>query len=159
MTRHILEGGKRFRVAGGDLTPYASLTGERIDQAAFTEQGAAGFGLTSPAQSHTATLVDLGVRYGRSFTWVGGRSTLSGEAAYERVLSGANLGFTAALAGTPTAYFTAQGQDLARNTALVGVDLNTRVDHSWGWFLDLGAQFGRGRLQGKTATAGVRINW
>ena len=159
ITRATLEGGKSYRVAGGELTPYASLTGERVDQAAFTEQGASGFGLASPAQSHTAMLADLGLRYGRSFTWVGGRSTLSGEAAYERVLSGANLGFEAAFAGTPTALFTAQGQDLARNTTMVGLELNTRVDHHWGWFLDLGAQFARGRMQGKTATAGVRIHW
>ena len=159
ITRATLEAGQRFDAAGGALTPYASLTGERIDQAAFTEQGASGFGLTSPSQSHSVSYATLGLRYGTGFDWALGRSSVSGWLAWQHLLSGANLGFEAAFAGTPTAMFTAQGQDLARNTLEGGVDLTTRFSRTWSGFLDLGLARARGSNVGKIANVGIEARF
>ena len=143
----------------GHWTPYADLTGLRLHQAAFTEAGAQGFGLTAPAQNHTASYATLGLRYGTGFDWALGRSSLQGWLAWQRLLSGANLGFTAAFAGTPTATFTAQGQDLARNTLEGGVDLDTRFNRTWSGFLDLGLARARGSNVSKLANVGLEARF
>ena len=143
----------------GHWTPYASLTGIRLHQAAFTESGAQGFGLTAPAQSHTASYATFGVRYGTGFDWALGRSSVQGWLAWQRLLSGANLGFAAAFAGTPTAAFTAQGQDLARNTLEGGVDLSTRFDRTWSGFIDLGLARARGSNVSKLANVGIEAKF
>ena len=143
----------------GHWTPYASLTGIRLHQAAFTESGAQGFGLTAPAQSHTASYATFGVRYGTGFDWALGRSSVQGWLAWQRLLSGANLGFAAAFAGTPTAVFTAQGQDLARNTLEGGVDLSTRFDRTWSGFIDLGLARARGSNVSKLANVGIEAKF
>ena len=143
----------------GHWTPYASLTGIRLHQAAFTESGAQGFGLTAPAQSHTASYATFGVRYGTGFDWALGRSSVQGWLAWQRLLSGANLGFAAAFAATPTALFTAQGQDLARNTLEGGVDLSTRFDRTWSGFIDLGLARARGSNVSKLANVGIEAKF
>ncbi len=143
----------------GHWTPYADLTGIRLHQAAFTEQGAQGFGLTAPAQGHTASYATLGLRYGTGFEWALGRSSLQGWLAWQRLLSGANLGFTAAFAGTPTATFTAQGQNLARNTLEGGLDLDTRFNRTWSGFLDLGLARARGRDVSTLANVGLEAGF
>lgn len=143
----------------GHWAPYADLTGIRLHQAAFTEAGAQGFGLTAAAQGHTASYATLGLRYGTGFDWVLGRSSLQGWLAWQRLLAGANLGFTAAFAGTPTATFTAQGQDLARNTLEGGVDLDTRFDRTWSGFIDLGLARARGSNVSKLANVGLEARF
>ena len=143
----------------GHWTPYADLTGIRLQQAAFTEQGAAGFGLTAPAQSHTASYLTAGLRYGTGFAWALGRSSVSGWLAWQRLLSGANLGFEAAFAGTPTALFTAQGQSLARTTLEGGLDLDTRFDRTWSGFLDLGLARARGSDVSRIANVGIEARF
>ncbi|MHB1274220.1 MAG: S8 family serine peptidase [Rhodanobacter sp.] len=143
----------------GHWTPYADLTGIRLQQAASTEAGASGFGLTAAAQGHTASYATLGLRYGTGCDWALGRSSLSGWLAWQRVLSGANLGFTAAFAGTPTATFTAQGQDLARNTLEGGVDLETRFNRTWSGFIDLGLARARGSNLSQMANVGLEARF
>jgi uncharacterized protein with beta-barrel porin domain len=143
----------------GPWTPYADLTGIRLHQAAFTEAGAQGFGLTAQAQSHTADYLTAGLRYGTGFDWALGRSSLSGWLAWQRLLSGANLGFEAAFAGTPTAMFTAQGQDLPSNTLEGGVDLDTRFNRTWSGFLDLGLARARGSNVSQLANFGLEVRF
>lgn len=75
--RATIEAGKSF----GSVTPYGAVTALRVDQAAFTEQGAAGFGLTAESHRRTATLGDLGLRWNTPFSWIGGDSTVTGYAA------------------------------------------------------------------------------
>ncbi|MHB1538263.1 MAG: S8 family serine peptidase [Solirubrobacteraceae bacterium] len=143
----------------GHWTPYADLTGIRLHQAAFTEAGAQGFGLTAPAQSHTASYATLGLRYGTGFDGALGRSSLQAWLAWQRLLSGANLGFEAAFAGTPTATFTAQGQDLARNTLEGGVDLDTHFNRTWSGFIDLGVARARGSNVSTLANIGIEARF
>ena len=143
----------------GHWTPYADLTGIRLQQAAFTEQGASGFGLTAPAQRHTASYAAIGLRYGTGFDWALGRSSLQGWLAWQRLLSGANLGFSAAFAATPSALFTAQGQDLARSTLEGGVDLTTRFNRTWSGFLDLGLARARSSNVSQIANVGLEAKF
>ena len=84
---------------------------------------------------------------------------MSGWLAWQRLLSGANLGFEAAFAATPTAMFTAQGQNLARNTLEGGVDLDTRFNRTWSGFLDLGLARARGSNVSKIANLGIEAKF
>lgn len=153
--RFTLEAGRRF----GNITPYLAVTGLRMNQDAFTEKGAAGFGLAAPAQHLDAALSELGVRFAHGFTWAGGRSTITGYLGWRRVLSGQSMDFTAALAGTPMATFTATGQSLARNVGKVGATLDTRIDRAWDWYVNLDAQGDSGRYHAFAANAGVRYRF
>ena len=158
-TDTITQGAFSVGDAIGHWTPYATLTALRLDQAAFTEAGAAGYGLTAPAQSHDATLGTLGLRYGRGFDWSLGEADVQGWLAWQRTLSGTDLGFTAAFAGTPTALFTAQGQNLPRNTVAGGLEFSDRFNRTWSGFVDLGLTHARGAFVSKLATVGLEARF
>ena len=101
----------------------------------------------------------MGVRYGTGFDWALGQSSVSGWLAWQRLLSGGNLGFSAAFAATPTALFTAQGQSLARNTLEGGLDLDTRFNRTWSGFLDLGLARARGSDVSRIANVGIEAKF
>jgi outer membrane autotransporter protein len=151
-----LELGKAFSVGGGYLTPYVSISDVRIDQAGFTEQGGNGFGLIGQGAVHNIPQGDAGLRFGHAFDWVGGHTDLTGYAAYRRVFSGENLGFTAALGGAPDATFTAQGQNVARNTGELGLSADTQINKSWDWYINVDAQNARGMSHNLSGNAGIR---
>lgn len=157
--RATLEAGKAFNVGQGTITPYLSVTGLRLDTNGFTENGAGGFGLAVADQSHTAMFATLGARFGRSFTWAGGQSFLTGYLAWRRTLSGLNLGLTAEFAGAPGSDFTAVGQGLVHNTGEIGVTLSTKMNDRWSWYINADAQGARGRSHNVTANAGTEFKF
>ena len=159
VARATFEVGHSYDMGRAFLTPYLSAGALRLDQEGFTESGGAGFGLTAHSRRHTATLASVGLRFGRGIDWTGGHSVLSGYVAYRRVLSGADMGFTASLSGAPDATFTAEGQGLARNTGRVGVTFTTQAGPGWGWFVNAEAQAARGRSHDVSANAGIRIHF
>lgn len=85
--------------------------------------------------------------------------TLTGYANYRRVLSGSNLDYTAALVGAPTASFTTGGQDLARNTGLLGLKINTKINDTWDWFANVATEAARGRSHGVNANVGLEVSF
>ncbi|MGH8191428.1 MAG: autotransporter outer membrane beta-barrel domain-containing protein [Rhodanobacteraceae bacterium] len=153
LTLASLEGGKTL----GHWTPYVSLSALRIDQSAFAENGANGMGLAAPSQTHTASFADLGLRYGDAFQWSGGQSWFGAYADYRRVLGGANLGIDASFVGVPDSTFVAEGQNLPRNTGILGAEFSTQVNARWGWFLDGDYQTANGGGHAGEVDAGVRL--
>jgi len=153
-----LEAGRDFPLAGSStLTPYLDVTALRLQQGGFSEPSAGGFGLIAGGNTHTLTQAAAGLRYGSLFHGLGGDDYLAGYAAIQRVLAGANPGIPAAFTGAPTAMFALRGQDLARSTGLVGVNLLVQVNRRWSWFLDAAGETARGRRLAGTLTAGARI--
>ncbi|HET7266736.1 MAG TPA: autotransporter domain-containing protein [Oleiagrimonas sp.] len=153
--RITLEVGKGF----GFVTPYVALGTMRIKQGAFAEHGAGGFGLSARSHHHEVALGRLGVRMHRRFAWAGGRSVLTGHAAWQRVLSGTRLDFSASLVGAPAAAFTVTGQSLVRNVGQVGIKLDTRISRAWDWYVDVNAQGAVNRYHAFAANAGVRFHF
>lgn len=153
--RVTLEAGTAF----GIVTPYLDVGMLRLDQGAFTEHGAGGFGLVAGSHRHEVALAGLGARLRKRFSWSGGHSVVTGYAAYRRVLSGVRLDFTAALAGAPGAAFTVTGQSLVRHAGEMGVKLDTRVDRDWDWYLDLDVQGAVHRYHAFAANAGIRYRF
>jgi len=154
--RLTLEAGKGF----GAFTPYISVTSLRLNQSAFAEEGAGGFGVDAAGRRQAATLGELGGRWQPSaFDWAGGESRLTGYAAYQRVFAGADLGFAATLVGAPGAAFVVNGQSLPRNTYTAGATLDTRINGQWSWFIDADWQSAPGRYHAFSGNAGVRFTF
>ena len=152
-----LEAGRDFPLARGTLTPYLDVSVLRLQQGGFSEPSAGGFGLTARGNTHALTQAMAGLRYGTAFHWLGGDDYLAGYAAIQHVLTGANPGIPAAFTGAPTATFELRGQNLARRTGLVGVNLLVQVNRRWSWFLDAAGETARGQRLAGTLSAGVRI--
>ncbi|HEX7339675.1 MAG TPA: S8 family serine peptidase [Rhodanobacteraceae bacterium] len=151
--RVTLEAGRAF----GEWTPYLAGSWMYRRSGALREQGGAGFGLAASAQVRHASTGSLGVRWAWPFAWAGGASTVTGDLAWQHVLSGTRTDFTAALAATPDALFSAPGQALPRDVGALGVTLRTRVSSRWGWFVQVAAQGAQGRYHAVAANAGLRI--
>lgn len=150
--RITLEVGKAF----GAFTPYVALGAMRLQQGGFTEQGAGGFGLAAGSHHHDVTLASLGVRLHRR---VAGQSMLTGYAAWQHVLTGANLDFTGSLVGAPGAAFAVTGQSLVRDVGQIGAKLDTRINRDWDWYVDVHAQGAANRYHAFAANAGVRYRF
>jgi len=156
VTLGSLEGGKAIDLSGSTLTPYVSVSDLHLSQHAFTEQGSA-MGLTVPSQTHDATFGTAGLRYGQGFNWSLGHSWLDGYIACRRVFSGANVSMDASFNGVPDSTFEAEGQNLPRNLAIVGVGLNTQVNARWSWYVDADYQAGSEGAHQVAADAGARF--
>lgn len=159
LVRATLEAGKAFTVDQNTITPYLSVTGLRLDTHGLTEIGAGGFGLTVANQSHNAAFATLGARFGHSFTWAGGQSGLTGYLAWRRTLSGLNLDMTAAFAGALGSDFEAIGQGLVRNTGAIGVNVSTKINDCWNWYINVDAQGSHGRSHNVTTNAGIEFKF
>lgn len=151
-----LEGGKVIDLGSATVTPYVSVSDLHLSQNGFTEQGSA-MGLTAPSQTHDATFGTAGLGISEGFNWSLGHSWLTGYLAYRRVFSGADLGMDASFNGAPDSTFVAEGQNLPRNLAIVGADLNTKVGAHWSWYLDTDYQAGSEGAHQVGADAGVRL--
>ncbi len=153
--RATLEGGAVL----GHFTPYASVTGMRLQQGNVTEQGAGGMGLAAPSDTHNAALAELGTRWSDHWHWRGGDSTLTLLLAWNRVLSGTDLGFTAAFAGVPDSTFEVEGQGLPKSVIDGGIGLTTRAGQHWSWSVDAGLESSRHSVQSRLLDAGLKWNF
>lgn len=143
----------------GNLTPYASAIGMRLHRGGFTEQGAGGMGLAAVGDTHDAALAELGLRWSNAWQWSGGWSALMTTVAYDRVLSGADPGFTAAFAGVPDASFEVEGRELPSNVTYADADLTTRIGHGWSWFVDARLEKAKSSLQSRSFGAGIQASF
>jgi len=158
-TDHIvmgtLEGGKTLTLGGNTVTPYASISAMRIAQPAFAESGSA-LGLASPAQHTTTTFGTVGLRFGRAFQGPLGPAQIQGYVADRHAFSGTGMGLEASYVGMSGVSFTAQGQNLPRNTGILGLNATTALGAGWRAFLDADYQFGSAGSHQAEATVGAR---
>ena len=141
-----------YEAASATLTPFARLQAVTSTQAAFTETGAGSLNL-SVAQQRTESL----------------RTTLGGEIAGRigDVTAKLRLGWahehadtarpvTASFAGAPGLPFTVQGATARRDSALVGVALDTAVVAGTKLYLRYDGELGGGS-DSHALTAGLRV--
>ena len=140
--------------AAATLTPFVRVQGVTSTQAAFTETGAGALNLTV-AQQTTESL----------------RTTLGGEIAGRigEVTAKLRLGWvhehadtarpvTASLAGAPSLPFTVQGAAPRRDSALVGVALDTSIAAGTKLYLRYDGELG-GSSDSHALTAGLRVTF
>ena len=156
VTLGTLEVGKAIGWGKATLAPYVSVSGLRLSQSSFREQGSA-LGLAAPSQTHDATSGTLGLRYSKGFDWSLGHTWLDGYLAYRRIFSGADLSMHASFNGVPDSSFLAEGQNLAGNVGIAGIGLNTQLNARLSWYLDAEYQAGSQGTHQVEADTGLRL--
>jgi uncharacterized protein with beta-barrel porin domain len=151
--------GYAMRASDWTVTPFVSASFEDLERGRIAEQGAGGFGITAPGMGFDQTSGQLGARIAHQWNWQGGQTALQGYVLHQRVLSGSNLGFTAAYAGAPAASFQLEGVNSPRNSGWAGVELSTQFANRWSWFVDLSGEFTGGRTDAGMVSAGARLRF
>jgi uncharacterized protein with beta-barrel porin domain len=121
-----LQLGRRFGEGDGGVTPYVGLQSMQLQRSGFTEQGAAGFGLSTQASAMAATQALTGIRFDRQW-WTGAvRLGVSGRLEWQRTLSQSgndiDARFTAIDAWSPIL-----GETLSRDVGVVGLGIDARL--------------------------------
>lgn len=159
MTSAYLELGYEAKSNAWTTTPFASAGNEYLQRGTIAERGAGGFGITAPSDDFNQSFAQIGARLGYRWNWSTGQLSLKGFALYQRVLSGQNLGFTAAYAGAPNATFELEGVNSPRNSGWLGVGLNAMLGKQWSWFLNLDGQVAGGGTKAAVFSAGARYSF
>lgn len=94
-----LQVGHRFNVGMGTLTPYLGTQALRMEREAFTEQGAAGFGLSTAGSTLEATQALGGLRMDRQWQWGATALDFRGRLEWQRTLSQTGEGIDARFTG------------------------------------------------------------
>ncbi|UNK49513.1 S8 family serine peptidase [Lysobacter sp. S4-A87] len=142
-----LQAGLPVAIGRGRITPYAGVQSLQLDRDGFSEQGAAGFGLSTTASTAKLSQALLGARFG--YDWSVGSSLwiLQGRAEWQRLLSqsGGDIQarFTALDVWSPIL-----GESLDRDVGVVGLSLGTQLRHAGRIAFDVDAQ----SLDGQTWT-------
>jgi len=159
MTSAYLELGYDATQNAWTTTPFVSAGDEYLRRGTIAEQGAGGFGITAPSDDFNQSFTQIGARLGYRWNWGTGQLALKGFALYQRILSGQNLGFTAAYAGAPNATFELEGVNSPRNSGWLGVGLNATLNQQWSWFLNLDGQVAGGGTRAAVFSAGARYSF
>jgi uncharacterized protein with beta-barrel porin domain len=159
MTSAYLELGYDAKSNAWTATPFVSAGDEYLRRGAIAEHGAGGFGIAAASDDFNQSYAQVGARLGYSWNWGAGQLSLKGFALYQRVLSGWNLGFTAAYAGAPNATFELEGVNSPRNSGWIGAGLNAVLNNQWSWFVNLDGQIASGGTKATVFSAGARYRF
>lgn len=159
MDSAYLEAGYDTRSNAWVTSPFVSLGDEYLSRGTIAEDGAGGFGLSARSEGFNQSYAQIGGRLAYHWAWNSGQMWLKGFALYQRVLSGSDLGFTAAYAGAPDATFQLEGVNSPRNTGWIGVGLNALLDSHWSWFANLDGQIAGGGTKARVLSAGARYTF
>ncbi|MGO4221846.1 S8 family serine peptidase [Lysobacter sp. TAF61] len=142
-----LQAGLPLSVGRARITPYVGVQSLQLDRDGFSEQGAAGFGLSTTASTMTLGQGLLGARF--AYDWRAGASlwSLEGRAEWQHLLShsGGDIDarFTALDVWSPIV-----GEAADRDVGVLGLSLGTQFRHAGRIAFDLDTQ----RLQDQTWT-------
>ncbi|GLQ92896.1 serine protease [Dyella acidisoli] len=159
MTSAYLEMGYDAKSNAWTTTPFVSAGDEYLRRGAIAEQGAGGFGIAAASHDFNQSYAQVGARLGYRWNWGTGQVALKGFALYQRLLSGRNLGFTAAYAGAPNATFELEGVNSPRNSGWIGAGLNAVLNNQWSWFVNLDGQIAGGGTKAAVFSAGARYRF
>lgn len=154
-----LESGVQLANGNATWVPFVAVGYDSLQRGSINENGAGGFGLTADSKTYGQTSGTAGIRFDYAWDWSGGRTTLQGYASLQHLFNGADLGFSAAFAGAPSATFRVEGVNSRQNNVWAGVGLNTQVNTHWSWFVNYDAkQAGEGN-HANVLSAGARVSF
>ncbi len=131
-----LQTGRNLRIGSSSLTPYVGAQALQLQRDAFSEQGAAGFGLASDDASMSALQALAGARW--THHWEGGwtRWKLTGRVEWQHLLSQSGTQIQARFTGMDAwAPIVADGLD--RDVGLFGLGLAAGIGRASSLRLDL----------------------
>lgn len=121
-----LQAGHRFDFAGGTLTPYVGAETMQLERGAFSEEGAAGFGLRTAGSSLEATRALVGARLQQQLRVGQSLVTFNTRLEWQRLLSQTGNLIDARFTGMD-AWAPISGSALGRDAAVFGVGLRTNL--------------------------------
>lgn len=123
-----LQLGQRWTMGDGGLTPYVGLQSVRMTREGFTEEGAAGFGLSTHASTFEASQALAGLRFDHQW-WAGATQLgINGRVEWQRTLSQSGNDINARFTGIDV-WSPIDGETLARDIGMLGVGLQARLPH------------------------------
>ena len=128
-----LQAGHRFKIADATLTPYVGTQSLQLDRDGFSEQGAAGFGLSTHDSRLDATQALAGARLERQWSVGAARISLQGRMEWQRTLSQSGDAIDARFTGLD-AWSPITGAGLGEEAAVFGFGV-----HAW---LPVGGKLG-----------------
>ncbi len=147
------EAGYRFNLSGIMLKPYVGLTGQFLNQSAFTES--TDFGLSFPSQKFTKLTTSVGTLVSKTFQSGGVTFMPLAKLAWLRDLRNDALTTQAALLDVP---FTISGADPGRDAAVAGLQLAAWRTESLRVFGGYTGEFRKNATSHQLA-GGVRAIW
>ena len=120
-----LEGGRRFRIGDGVLTPYVGVQSIRLDRDGFNEAGALGFGLDANASQWRETQSFAGVRMQQGWNAGVVRVALQAHAEWQHALSQSGSNIDARFSGIDV-WSPISGSGFGGDAATVGFGIDTR---------------------------------
>jgi uncharacterized protein with beta-barrel porin domain len=142
------------------LTPFAAFAAESIETPAYAEtavSGSANFALAYTARTSDISHLELGTRLGRAFRLDADTLAVEATAAWAHQLAHDALA-QAAFTSLPGSAFTILGVKPARDSALLGLALESRADSGFSYNLQVQGQMGPGTGI-VSGTAGLAFRW
>lgn len=124
-----LQAGQRFGGAAGTFTPYVGLQSIRLERDGFTEEGAAGFGLSTQNSTMAASQALLGARFDRQWPIGAIRMNLHGRAEWQRPLSQSGADIAARFSAIDV-WSPIHGETLARDIGVFGLGMDARFERA-----------------------------
>ena len=148
-----LQAGHRFDLSGATLTPYVGAQSLQLDRDGFSEEGAAGFGLSTHDSRLEASQALAGARLERQWSVGATQLSLQGRMEWQRTLSQSGGAIDARFTGLD-AWSPIAGAGLGDEAAVFGVGLR-----AW---LPIGGQLGfdlDSRRENGRSYTGAFANW
>ncbi|WP_084087736.1 S8 family serine peptidase [Aerolutibacter daejeonensis] len=121
-----LQLGQRWSTGEGGVTPYVGVQSVRMTREGFTEDGAAGFGLSTHASTFDASQALAGLRFDHQW-WAGATELgVTGRLEWQRTLSQSGNDIDARFTGIDV-WSPILGETLARDIGVLGVGLQARL--------------------------------
>lgn len=153
------EAGRAFRVAGGRLTPFASVAWSALRSEGFVEQGNSGFELVAQPSGEARATGGAGLRYLRDWrSDSDGWMQLDVSAQYRHVFARGGDPIHAAFVGAPMAGFQLDGLPFDDGHGVFGFGLAGGRHHAWRWFVQYDKAF-TGDARGDAWSAGLRLGF
>jgi autotransporter-associated beta strand protein len=145
-----LEGGRQFRIGNLQVTPFADVRYQRLDQGGFTENGGLGFGLKANARATGRLQTGLGLRALSGWRLGNGMwMQFDGSAVWQHSLHQFGTAFDASFTGFND-WLPVDGIGLSQDTTSVRAGLSLWPTRSFG--LRLGYSMEQGQRQHADST-------
>ena len=148
-----VQAGHRFQLGGATLTPYLGTQAIRLERDGFSEQGAAGFGLSSAGSTLDATQALAGARFERGW-WLGAaRLSMQGRLEWQHTLSQSGSAIDARFTGLDV-WSPIAGSGLDDDATVFGLGLGLALPEAGRFGFDLDTRHVGGR-----SYTGAFANW
>ncbi|WP_052100925.1 S8 family serine peptidase [Novilysobacter arseniciresistens] len=148
-----VQAGHRFELAGATLTPYLGTQAIRLERDGFTEQGAAGFGLSTAGSTLDATQALAGARLERQWSVGAATVSLQGRLEWQHTLSQSGSAIDARFTGLDV-WSPIGGAGLDDNATVFGFGLGVDTLRAGRFGLNLDT-----RQEGGRRYTGAFANW